>query len=197
MSLPDLTAGAVTPTVAAAGVAVTLSAPVTNQGSGATGGSFTDLFEINPDNIPATFDGIKTLRTYASAALAAGKGNAMSVSYAFAAAGTYYVRACADTDILNNTDTPKNSTGEYQGAIAESDEDNNCSPSWTKVTVSATASSYPDLTASAVRPTTAAAPSPNSALATRFATAGSARCVVSEQSSTASSTATWSGHASR
>ena len=139
-ALPDLTAGDVTPTTATPGVAVTLSAPVTNTGQAGTGAGFTDLFEINPDAVPATFDDITTLRTYASSALDAGAGNTMSVSYAFAAAGTYYVRSCADLG-LDNT-----------GTITESDETNNCSL-WTSIIVANIA--YPDLTAGPITPISA------------------------------------------
>lgn len=119
---PDLTAGSVTPTSAVPDVAVTLSAPVANRGDGDTGSGFVDLFEINPGAVPATFDSIRTLRTFSSGALDAGAGNTMSVSYAFPSSGTYYVRACADLGTGNS------------GTIAESNDDNNCGD-WIPVSV--------------------------------------------------------------
>ena len=124
MGMPDLTAGNISPTSATASVPTTLSATVSNNGSGGTGAGFTDLFEINPGSIPPDFASIQTLRTYASAALAAGGSNTATASYTFPSAGDYYVRACADTNTSN------------VGSIPESNEDNNCSAIWTKVTVS-------------------------------------------------------------
>lgn len=120
--LPDLVAGSVTPAAAVPGAAITLSAPITNQGGLGTGGGFIDLFEINPAGVPAAFDGIQTLRNYQSDALAPGAGNTMTAQYSFASAGIYYVRACADLGTGN------------AGTIAESDENNNCSD-WTPIAV--------------------------------------------------------------
>lgn len=56
-----------------------------------------------------------------------------SGTYAFPSAGIYYVRACADND------------ADFVGVITESNELNNCSSTWTMVTVS----NLPDLTARA------------------------------------------------
>ena len=131
----DLTAGGVTPTTATVNIPVTLSAPVSNGGSGATGGSFTDLFEINPTSLPATFASIATLQTYSSAALAANASNTASISYAFPTAGTYYVRVCANTDTSDNN------------IVTESNYGNNCG-SWTTVTVAPPPLPVPVLTAS-------------------------------------------------
>lgn len=122
VGMPDLSAGNISPTTATVGVATTLSAIISNANA-ATGAGFTDLFEINPGSIPLDFASIQTLRTYASAALVAGASNTATASYTFPSAGDYYVRACADTNASN------------VGSIAESNETNNCSAVWTRVTV--------------------------------------------------------------
>ncbi|MBI3572381.1 hypothetical protein HY091_02515 [Candidatus Kaiserbacteria bacterium] len=99
VSYIDLTAGTITtsPTSVAVGSSVTLTAPVTNSGTASTGGSFTDLFEINQNQNPADFASIYATQPYTSATLAAnGDTNTASASYTFASNGTWYVRACAD-----------------------------------------------------------------------------------------------------
>jgi hypothetical protein len=55
---------------------------------------------------------------------AGGTGTATSPSYTFSSAGTYYVRACADK-----------TNSASSGSITESNESNNCSGSWSSVTV--------------------------------------------------------------
>jgi len=115
---PDLTAGAVTPTSATAGTAVTLKATISNV-TAATGVAFTDLFQRATDS---SGTGATDIGTYSSAALAAGGSNTASKSYTFSA-GTWYVRACADKSSAGNG-----------GVIAESNESNNCG-AWTKVVV--------------------------------------------------------------
>lgn len=119
----DLTAGAASPASATVGAATTLSATISNISGPATGGEFTDSFQINPGSIPATFAEIQAIRTYLSANLSSGGSNVASASYTFPSAGTWYVRACADLDASN------------VGTITESNESNNCSPFWTAVTV--------------------------------------------------------------
>jgi hypothetical protein len=117
---PNLTAGAVTPTTATAGTAVTLKATVSNV-TAATGAAFTDLFQRATDS---SGTGATDIGTYSSAALAANGSNTASKSYTFTA-GTWYVRACADKSSAGNA-----------GVIAESNENDNCG-TWTKVTVTA------------------------------------------------------------
>ena len=117
---PNLTAGAVTPTTATAGAAVTLKATVSNA-TAATGAAFTDLFQRATDS---SGTGATDIGTYSSAALAANGSNTASKSYTFTA-GTWYVRACADKSSAGNA-----------GVIAESNENDNCG-TWTKVTVTA------------------------------------------------------------
>lgn len=131
----DLVPGSLTPTTATAGVNFTLSAPITNSGSAATGAGFTTYFAIST---VSNGSGAIALGTHTMGALAAGATGTASVSISNPTAGTYYVRACTD----------------YGGTVAESNEGNNCG-AWTMVTVSAGA--QPDLTASATSPTTVAA----------------------------------------
>ncbi len=127
---PDLTASSVTPSATTAGVATTLVATITNSGSAATGSSFPVLFEINATNNPASFAAIAVKIAVTNAALAAsGAHNTINATYATSSAGTYYVRACANTDTGNNN------------AIAESNTTNNCG-AWVAVTVSAAPTSY-------------------------------------------------------
>ncbi|MEO6536860.1 MAG: CARDB domain-containing protein [Candidatus Paceibacterota bacterium] len=118
---PDLTAGNVSVVAATANIPVTLSAIIANSPAAATGATFTDLFQRATDS---SGTGSTDIGTYSSAALAAGGSNTASLSYAFPSAGTWYVRACAD----------KSSAGSA-GVIAESNEGNNCSSSWTAITV--------------------------------------------------------------
>ena len=120
---PDLTAGNITPTSVPIGKAVTLTAAVTNLNAVATGKGFTDLFQIATD---AQGTGAADIGTYDSAALGASGSNTASLSYTFPSAGTYYLRACADKAKMADT----------TGVIAESDENNNCSPQWVAVTAS-------------------------------------------------------------
>jgi hypothetical protein len=121
---PDLTAGTVSPTAAVAGAPVTLAAKITNGGTAATGGSFTDLFQISDSS---TGFGALSIGTYANAALAVGSNSTATLRYTFDSAGTYYVRACADKAGLGD-----------KGVITESNEGNNCG-TWAAVTVSSVA----------------------------------------------------------
>jgi len=122
---PNLVAGNVTPTTAVAGTAKTFSSTVQNTGAATTGQSTQNAFQIdnnaNHTTVTATIAGT------ASPTLAANATSATTASYTFAAAGTYYVRACADS----NTS--------LAGAVVESNETDNCS-AWRTVTVTATTS---------------------------------------------------------
>lgn len=120
---PDLTAGNVSPGAAGTGVATTLSGQVSNIGTGSSRSAFTDLFEINKDSIPTSFSQIQVLRPYNSGVLVNGASNTATASYTFPSAGTWYVRLCADMKASGN------------GTITESNENNNCSSSWTAITV--------------------------------------------------------------
>lgn len=122
--LPDLTVGAVTQSATLQGSATTLSATVTNGGGSATGAGFTNLFQIDNDSNHAS---VYTAQTASSVALAKNGTTLTSTSYTFPTAGTWYVRVCTD----NNAS--------FVGAIAESNENNNCDQgltNWHTVTVS-------------------------------------------------------------
>lgn len=125
--LPDLTAGAVTPTTAAKDVAVTLSATISNTGA-PTGAGFTNFFQKATNALGANATSIGTASV---AALPAPGSAAATLSYTFTSAAAAYVRACADKSAPGNT-----------GVITESREDNNCGP-WTRIAVS-----NPSITAS-------------------------------------------------
>ncbi|MDR3546789.1 MAG: hypothetical protein P4M11_00700 [Candidatus Pacebacteria bacterium] len=123
----DLTAGSISPTTASVGVATTLSSTVSNTGTVASA-SFPNIFEIN--------DSSTVVQTSNTAALSAGNSSPISASYTFPSAGTYQVRACANTN------------SSWTNVATESNYGNNCG-AWQTVTVYA-------LTAScSVSPTTA------------------------------------------
>ncbi|MEI7719765.1 MAG: CARDB domain-containing protein [bacterium] len=136
---PDLIASTVIPNTAVAGSAVTLSATVTNRGTASTGASFSNFFQV----ATATNGGgtVTDLAPAVMSALAANASGATAKPYTFTTAGTYSVRACADKSSATDL-----------GAIAESDETNNCG-TWTNVVVTAAPAS--DLTTSAAQPTAA------------------------------------------
>ena len=118
----DLTADVVSPTSATAGTPVTLATTLTNLGGTSSGVAFTTLFQKATD---ASGTGATDIGTTASAVLDANLTESATLSYTFTAAGTTYVRACADK-----------SSGANAGIIAESNENNNCG-AWTAVSVSA------------------------------------------------------------
>lgn len=121
-SLPDLTAGAVTPTTATVGTSVTLTATVSNVGTKTSGSSFTNLFQraTSAGGANATDIG-----THSASTLASGSSVSATRSYTFPSAATWYVRVCADKSSAANN-----------GTISESNETNNCG-AWTAVTASA------------------------------------------------------------
>ncbi|HQU07475.1 MAG: hypothetical protein B7X04_00445 [Parcubacteria group bacterium 21-54-25] len=119
LSLPDLTAGGITPTNATVGTPITLQATITNQGAASTGAPFTDLFQ-SATQITPSLVGVTGIGTAPSPTLAAGQSQPATLSHTFSSAGAIYVRACADSTDL----------------IPESNENNNCG-AWTPVTVSA------------------------------------------------------------
>jgi len=120
----DLTAGAVTPTTAIAGVPTTFSSTITKNGTTGTGASFNTLFQ---------FDDVDHSTVFASQVAVTPAINVIplgtvvaSASYTFPSAGTWYVRACADNNAA------------FIGTILEWQEGNNCGAIWTPVTVVAT-----------------------------------------------------------
>lgn len=113
---PDLTAGLISPASAVVGSATTFSSVISNVGTAGSGTSFNNLFQFDSDANHALVDGT---RTVTAGPLAVGGTENVSVSYTFPSSGTWYVSTCADS----NT------------SILESNESNNCSASWTTVTV--------------------------------------------------------------
>ena len=122
--LPDLTVSNPTPSAANTNVPVTFNATVTNSGVGQVSypGTVSHLFQYDDDTDHNS--GITTgLATTTGTINANGGTINISNSHTFTSPGTRYVRVCTD----NNTS--------FKGVIAESNENNNCSPSWTAVTV--------------------------------------------------------------
>jgi hypothetical protein len=138
-SFIDLTTSNTSPGAAIVGVSQTYTATITNGGNIATGTSaFPYFFQVSTG--PNGTGILYTIASDTTAALAAGASRAVSFSSAATAAGTYYLRACADKADAASV-----------GTIAESDENNNCSPSWSIITVSS--SPTIDLVSGAVSPT--------------------------------------------
>ncbi len=129
-AMPDLVSGAVSPTTAPANTPVTLSAVVTNSGTGATGATFTNTFQSATD---ASGTGATGIGNHTNAALASGGNSTATLSYTFTSAGTRYIRVCADST----------------GSITESSEGDasNCG-AWTSVAVSAPSSPVTSCTVS-------------------------------------------------
>ena len=120
---PDLTAAAPTPATATVGTPATFTSTISNNGTGGTGASFSNFFQVA--TAAAGGGTITDLAATTMTTLAASANNtASSPAYTFPSSGTYSVRACAD----------KSSSGNL-GTITESNEGNNCS-GWTDVTVS-------------------------------------------------------------
>jgi hypothetical protein len=136
----NLVVGAVSPNSAIAGTPVTVSVPVTNNGTVSTGAGFTNLFQFD-NNVDHT--SVTTSLTDASAALGSGLTDTSSVSMNFPTAGTWYVRACADNNVS------------FVGSITESNEADNCG-AWTAVSVGAVGANA-NLTTGTVTPVAAVA----------------------------------------
>ncbi|MFA5936952.1 MAG: CARDB domain-containing protein [Candidatus Paceibacterota bacterium] len=122
-SLPDLTAGSISPTTATVDVSKTFSATISNIGAGSTGASFSYFFQKSDDK-----EGGGTTSDLSSSTmstLASGGSSTATVSASFPSTGTYSMRLCADKSSSSNT-----------GTITESNEGNNCGD-WTDIVVSA------------------------------------------------------------
>lgn len=136
--LPDLTAGAPTPTNATANVAQTYTSVITNMGASATSaGMITHLFQFDDDAIHTS--GVTATTTTSTGAIAVNGSTSISVSHTFAsgAGNIRYMRVCADND------------ASFQGSVTESNEYNNCSP-WTSISLGS--SPLPDLVAGVPSP---------------------------------------------
>lgn len=131
----DLTSSSPSPSSAIAGTPVSFTATITNGGSISTGVNFRNFFQVST---AANGGGtVSDLVSTVMSALASGASNtATSPSYTFPSAGTYSVRTCADKSSSGNS-----------GVITELNEGNNCSTTWTNVTVASAAAAVVSITA--------------------------------------------------
>lgn len=117
---PNLVAQTVTSEgTATVGSTVPLYASIQNTGEGSAVGTFINTFGLD-DN--ADHGSIYSTINVPMATLAAGKSRTSATSVEFPSTGTWYVRACADSD------------SQYVGTIAETSETDNCGP-WSSVRV--------------------------------------------------------------
>jgi hypothetical protein len=100
---PDLTAGSISPTVALANAATIFSAAISNIGGASSGVGSITTFQKATDSSGTGAAKIGSANT--TAVSAGGSANA-SLSYTFAAPGTYYLRACADQGVTSGGATP-------------------------------------------------------------------------------------------
>src|SRR3989344_8203801 len=147
--LPDLTAGAVSPTSATIGQSLNFTTTVRNNASTFNAGvkfQFPNLFQRADTLVNGVGQNIQVISVNLTSPLPANNSRPVTSSaYSFPpsdAGKTRYVRACADTDERGPSDTGAN------GNIPESIELNNCGL-WTPVTVGGSGGSAPDLIASA------------------------------------------------
>ena len=121
-----LVAGPVVPITASVGVAQTYISTIINIGAAGTGTGFQNLFQTSPVS-----DGSSGVVNYPvtsnmSALVAGGSANtSQSITFPVGTPSTMYIRACAD----------KNGAADVNGTVPESNENNNCSISWTSVVV--------------------------------------------------------------
>ena len=124
-SLPDLTAGPSSPTIAIVNTSVNLTSSISNTGNDSTGGSFDSFFQVAT---AASGGGIiSDLPPINTPNINAGANHSISQPYMFGSAGTSSVRACADKSNRNDS-----------GTVTESDENNNCGD-WVNVVVNSAA----------------------------------------------------------
>lgn len=143
-NLPDLTASSPTQSAAIVGVPTNFTSTISNIGTVTTGATFYNMFQVaSAANGGGAITNLSATPSPMAAVLPSAGVTATSSLYTFPSVGTYSIRACADNNIS------------MIGTINEGiNEDNNCSASWTNVTVTPTANI--DLTASS--------PTPNSAV---------------------------------
>lgn len=137
-SFPDLTASTPTPTNATINTPQTFSSTITNIGTSTTGGSFVNLFQTSTS--PSGSNPTDYAVTPSMSQLSSTSGSNTAVtqkSITFNTLGVHYVRACAD----------KPSAASVDGAIDESNENNNCS-AWTAVNVAGGPVPYINISAS-------------------------------------------------
>lgn len=124
VNLPDLTASLITPTSAVATIPKIFSAVIRNIGTGPTGVSFNNFFQVATSSSGG--GDITDLSAVSMPALVAGANNISNKSYTFPTSGTYSMRACADKTDRNTTTSTD--------VVNESDENNNCG-AWVNVIV--------------------------------------------------------------
>lgn len=129
-----ITAGP-TPTKVTVGESVVYSVTMNNNGTGNAGATHT-RFQRATSSSGA---GATTISDRSTSATNAGASRTVTQGYAHATVGTFWMRACADTN----------------GVVTESNENDNCS-AWTAITVEAVPG-QPDLTAGAITPTSVTA----------------------------------------
>lgn len=119
LMVPDLTAGSTGVSGGIVGQSTGFSSTVTNSGSG-TALNFPNIFQISNGTLTTT---IARINTGTVSSLAVGASTNISGSYTFSSAGSYNVRACANTNTSGGT------------VISESSTSNNCG-AWNPITVS-------------------------------------------------------------
>lgn len=116
-----------------AGQSTNLSASFSNYGSSAIVRSFPDLFEVYPGTTPpstfAQITGSGGVVQVTADGLGANGASTITASYTFPYAGNWQVRACADTNTLNNANTT-----DSRGVVTESSDTDNCGD-WRTVVV--------------------------------------------------------------
>lgn len=124
----DLIASSPTENTATVGVDKTFTSIITNQGTHSTVVPFHNLFQVSPTPNPAPGQATDLVVPLTPALDYTYQNNTRTITsplpFKFTNAGTYYVRACAN----------KNNSATF-GSVIESNYNNNCSPSWTAVTV--------------------------------------------------------------
>lgn len=119
----DLTASIISPTSYTIGASATIQATITNGGATTTNAGFYTLFQYATDSSGGGAADIGNSNRVTPLV----NGNSFTASNTFTVSGppgTYYARACADKS--SSADT---------GTINESNENNNCSSTWTAITV--------------------------------------------------------------
>ena len=125
---PDLTAGSISPQSATVSVAETFSTVVINQDAGTADPSTVSFYQATD----AAGSGATSIGSDSIETVYGGASRITSFSHTFTSAGTFYLRACADSGDV----------------VYEGNENNNCGP-WTAVTVAPAEVLQPDLTATA------------------------------------------------
>ncbi|MCX6754611.1 MAG: hypothetical protein NTU81_02170 [Candidatus Nomurabacteria bacterium] len=119
----DLVASDPTSGIVVVNTPITFHSTITNQGNASSLVQFKNLFQTS--TLPNGGGTITNHLTNLSPILTAGGTDDTSASLTFSTIGTHYIRACAD----------KQSQGDANGVVAESNENNNCSNGWNAINV--------------------------------------------------------------